>query len=414
VRVLKLQTEGTTVAWKSRSNHDRVGVGDYFDSRFGNTTHDYFSFFQDGTQTTMSEEHPLWPELAGSGADIGGAFYTDRVWSEPTLIDASFPKVGGISYNGPGTLGMLGLGLDSMNSPSMGGTSSEELRNLAGPVIKAMSPTESEAGLSQMIGELKRDGLPRLIGAEVMHSRARDFRSYGSEYLNYQFGWKPYVSDLQDFSRAVKGSHRILTQFRRDSGKLIRRRAELPAWSDTQDADVGTFYASPLNGNCWNQITAPTRRYTSIVKKRWVVAAYLYHLDPGDTAIGKFYRFNQQADRLLGASLSPELVWELAPWSWAVDWFSNTGNAVSQLSDYINYGPVLKYAYVMETVTSSRTYSGGPFETKSGRKVNLSCTYRRVVKTRESASPFVFANESGELNSQQLAILAALGVSKVP
>lgn len=399
--------------WRSRSNHDIVGVGDYFDSRFGNTVHNYFEFAADGVQSTYSEDHEEWPEGAGT-RNVGGPFYSDRMWSTPHLVDISFPKTSGITYNGPGTLGMLGLGLSVMNDSSYNATLSSDLQAMAGPVIKNMSPTESEAGVSQLIGELKREGLPRLIGADVLHSRARDFRSYGSEYLNYEFGWKPFVTDVHDLAYAVKDSHRIVQQFRRDSGRLIRRRADLPSGSSSSTTDVGLFYAAPLNGTCWQQITAPTKLFETILRKRWVSAAYQYYLDPGDNAIAKFTRFNQEADKLLGVSLSPETLWELAPWSWAVDWFSNTGNVVSQLSDYINYGPVLKYAYVMETVTSKRAYVGSGFIDVKGAKHALQFDYTRIVKTREAASPFTFANVSGGLSAQQSAIVVALASSKAP
>lgn len=247
-----------------------------------------------------------------------------------------------------------------------------------------------------------------------MQSRARDFRSYGSEYLNTQFGWLPFVRDVKDFGRAVKDSDRILKQFRQDSGRTIRRRADLKGESTSTVEDMGMFYAYPVNGDFWQTIQRPTTARTTVQRKRWVVACYSYYLDPGDSILGKAARFSQEADKLLGISLTPETLWELAPWSWAVDWFTNTGNAISVLSDYINYGPVLRYAYAMETTTSQKVLNAQGFVDRRGTIHNYNYTYNRQVKVREPASPFTFRNVNGSLSSQQLAIVAALGISNAP
>jgi len=406
------------VPWKSRSWPIKLGRGDFFDSRFGNTTHDYVDYATSGTQATYSEGHE-WPAAAFNHANVGGPFYTDKQWNDVEVhglaMDGNIPGRSWYHYTGPAFLGTLGLGSQLLNGASYGASSTETLRDMAGPVIKSMSPTGSEAGLSQAIGELKRDGLPRLIGADVVESRARDFRSYGKEYLNTQFGWIPFVSDVHDLCHAVKDSHRILSQLQRDSGRVIRRRAELPGENFNADpVDEGSFYASPLAGDAWNVIARPTQSRIHRHRKRWVVAAYQYHMDPGTSLIGKFSRFNQQADRLLGVSLSPDVLWELAPWSWAVDWFSNTGNAVSALSDYLNWGPALRYAYVMETTVSTKEYYASGFEDAVGKSHAFRYTGNRVVKVRDPASPFVFRHVDGALTGQQQAIVAALGIANAP
>lgn len=406
------------MTWKSRSETQKLGVMDFYDSRFGNTTHAYEHPTTTSTQVTYSEGHE-WPAATLTHGNVGGPFYTDKLWVDTKVdhlaMDGNIPGRTWWHYTGPSFLGTLGLGNLYLNGPVYGASSIEVLQALAGPVVKNLSPTESEAGLSQALGELKREGLPRLIGGDVLESRARDFRSYGSEYLNVQFGWLPFVSDVHDLCHAVKDSHRILTQFKRDSGRVIRRRADLPV-DETNGGlvDEGGFYAAPLNGDCWNVIYRPTKSRTSVHRKRWVVAAYQYYLDPGDSLIGKFTRFNQEADKLLGLSLSPEVLWELAPWSWAVDWFSNTGNSISALSDFINFGPALKYAYVMETTVSKKEYFAQGFEDALGNKHDFSTTSNRVVKTRDPVSPFTFRHVDGALTGQQLAIAAALGVTNVP
>lgn len=403
--------------WKSRSKDFKFGDYYYLDARFGNTTPEVNTYKTTVSQTTYSEEHE-WPGASLTNMNVGGPFYTEKHWVDIETDELDFmsgiPGRAYIKAKATAFLGTLGFGETVLGGVQYGPTADSTLTDLAGPIIKGMSPTASEANMAQAIGELRRDGLPRLIGADVLESRARDFRSYGDEYLNTEFGWLPFVSDIHDFAHAVKHHHKILQQFKRDSGRVIRRRANLPEDGWQLDTDEGGFYASPLNGDFWQVINRPARSMITVRRKRWVVAAYSYYAATGDTILGKMGEFSQKADKLLGISLTPETLWELAPWSWAVDWFSNVGNNISMLSDMINFGPVLRYAYVMETTVAKRTYYAEGFIDAAGHAHSYFYRFNRTTKVRLPASPFTFANVSGPLTGQQQAIIAALGASHAP
>jgi hypothetical protein len=117
------------------------------------------------------------------------------------------------------------------------------------------------------------------------------------------------------------------------------------------------------------------------------------------------------ADKLFGISLTPEVLWNLAPWSWAVDWFSNTGDVISNLSDWASDGLVLQYGYMMEHTVSSYTYSMSPTGIYRGVPAPP-VSFVTETKIRRRASPFGFGINLSALSARQNAILVALGLSR--
>lgn len=120
----------------------------------------------------------------------------------------------------------------------------------------------------------------------------------------------------------------------------------------------------------------------------------------------------QRTAKVLGLELTPETLWNLAPWSWAVDWVSNAGDVVSNISDWANDGLVLKYGYMMEETSVTDVYT---FDGPSGLPGNhqpYPVTLQRTVKKRIRATPFGFGLNWSGFSPRQLAILAALGITK--
>lgn len=128
--------------------------------------------------------------------------------------------------------------------------------------------------------------------------------------------------------------------------------------------------------------------------------------------------------KLLGAEPDLNTIWQLAPWSWAVDWFSNASQFVTNLQNYLNFGSILRYGYVMETTTVTDTFYAGA---KTGIVLNpddwrvlntppypaiTPVTLRTTVKKRVKANPFGFGISWEGLSPIQLAIAAALGITR--
>lgn len=101
---------------------------------------------------------------------------------------------------------------------------------------------------------------------------------------------------------------------------------------------------------------------------------------------------------------SPELVWELTPYSWLSDWCTSFGSVVHNITRATLDGTIMKYGYVMRerTITKSYTLSNG-------------LGYGNLVysiKQRQPANPFGFGITFESLSPRQLAILGALGMTK--
>jgi hypothetical protein len=125
-------------------------------------------------------------------------------------------------------------------------------------------------------------------------------------------------------------------------------------------------------------------------------------------------RLALEAKKLLGLSLTPDTVWNLTPWSWMVDWVSNAGDVVSNISDALFDGLVLRYGYMMEhTLTSDEYFFVGPtgFQPTNGPRPS-SITLHHEVKKRVKATPYGFGLTWTSFTTRQLAILAALGITR--
>jgi hypothetical protein len=143
----------------------------------------------------------------------------------------------------------------------------------------------------------------------------------------------------------------------------------------------------------------------------------------GDDLGSKFKRFEQEANYLLGTRLTPEVVWNLAPWSWAADWFGNTGDILRNISYLGADGLVMQYGYIMHheqaqshmwANTSGWTGFNGLGQITNPYLSSLWRTDKSDMKIRRSATPYGFGVDTSSLSTKQWAILAALGISKGP
>jgi hypothetical protein len=113
---------------------------------------------------------------------------------------------------------------------------------------------------------------------------------------------------------------------------------------------------------------------------------FTYHL-PGDfPGFGGMSKSSLYAKKILGLDLSPDTVWNLTPWSWAADWFSNTGDVIDNLSDYAVDGLVMRYGYVQRHVVETHSY----YIVDSID--NLPLSFVTEHKCRVKATPLVLAS----------------------
>lgn len=274
------------------------------------------------------------------------------------------------------------------------------LLGLGTTAVARVLPNNPSASLGQFLGEIRNDGLPHLPFIHSMRERTKVAKAAGSEYLNSEFGWKPFVSDLRKLAHSVKQSHKIVSQYVKGSDKIIRRGYSFPTLSRSNFTPCSVLFAT--SSKTFNEV-GTGNLFENQEKEIWFRGAFKYHIPGGNDLPERFGRFAAEADKLLGIRPTPELVWNLSPWTWAMDWFGNTGDVIHNISYLGQDGMVMLYGYI--TVRDIRVSELHCLNPSSSKRV----TSKR--QTRAGAFPYGFGATAAELTASQEAVLVALGLS---
>lgn len=375
-----------------------------------------------GSQVTVSENHPEWRKRAQEGAltDIGGSFSSTKRYayclpeayrSFIDVIPVRTTQTIVSKYRGPVTA----LGHVAEFPPAL--SSSELTLDAWGAkAIAACKPTNSKADASVFLGEIFKEGLPQLVGSTLWRDRTRSALKKGSsEYLNVEFGWKPIANDIRKFYYGVKNADTILQQYRRDAGRVVRRRYDFPpvvSQSEMLINDQAKVFTNPSSSYMfadpseYGKVYRIHKQYT----KRWFSGAFTYYMPVYESAV--LTRMSQQYGHVLGLELTPETVWNLSPWTWALDWVSNLGSVISNASDYASDGLVLRYGYIMEHSINTYIYTWAGKTGLRSKALPSDVILVTETKQRRKATPFGFGLTWDGLSPRQLAIAAALGINK--
>lgn len=286
------------------------------------------------------------------------------------------------------------------------------LINLGTKALAGCRPDNPIASLFTALGEIKRDGLPSQPLVESWRESTSLAQKAGGEYLNVEFGWKPFISDIRATVRAVHQASSLVEQFVRGAGQPIHRSFVFPIERSLESTDYGQVHPAPTVLNTYVTTPGHKVRDRRTVKQTWFEGAYTYALPGGDEFVDRASLFVKKANYLYGVLPTPAALWELAPWSWLVDWFADVGSILSIVSSMLVDGLVVRYGYLMQRCIVEDTYtlSGS---TVLGQPVPaLWQTFGSVTKVRRKATPFGFGVDLSALTERQLAILAAIGFTR--
>jgi hypothetical protein len=383
-----------------------------------------------GTQLTESEGHPGWRShtRVATAGDNGGPFSTTKRYvkdissSAQTLtgqtINPQLFQRTEVGYVGP----VLPLSPSEMAFPNSAALSESALMQLGSVAIARCSPSNPTADTSVFLKETLTEGIPHaFIGtlkslAGMGNSSRR--KALGDAYLNLEFGWKPFISDLEKSVEAIAHAEDIMSQYERDSGRVVRRGYYFPEFKEESESyirgNTTPWYnpsSSVIDSSYLNRgsVTRTERTF----RKIWFKGAFTYYVPPvADplTREGVAYAIIQ-ARKVHGLSLTPDAIWNMTPWSWMVDWFSNTSEVLSNLSDWIIDNQVLRYGYIMEHSLREWTYSfiGA---SAPGAAIVPPVTLVTETKRRVRATPYGFGLSFDSFSNRQKAIVAALGLSR--
>lgn len=400
---------GSALSFSRREWVEDVNHRQHYTLRvIGDDPNQYHTATLIGTMTTADRGGPLWVRRI------------ERRWPRSSI--ASSKDVNGVPTPGQGNWSVVNWGMSQITGPNSQYTTNNPVVPVFGNVPSKSSinfdywspkgwakfkPTNPAASTSQFLAELR--DFPRIPFR--LFERAKFFRSIGKEYLNFEFGWKPFVKDLIEFFKLYLSWNERWQWLIANNGKPVHRKGAI-----FKDEDTTSDYTISGDGVDWNTPVGPTWVYvqrfgsgsgfkstrTTVIRtsqKYWFSGTFRYYLKhPGFT---RFY--DEQIARIVfGVDLTPRVVYELLPWSWLLDWATNVGDNLDNLTDSILDGLVADYAYTMGhyMVEETRTVVG-PLAT---------CNYylTNEVKARDQATPYGFGLNPNSFTGRQKAILAAL------
>jgi hypothetical protein len=233
-------------------------------------------------------------------------------------------------------------------------------------------------------------------------------KKIASSYLNIQFGWLPTLGELENLLDAASNMSELINQLIRDNGQWVHRAGSVAKEKEVigPKSIYGSIY--PYIYTSGLKTTQETRVNTRIS----FAGRFKYYIPAlaNNTLSGRI----RAARRVLGLEgITPANIWEIIPFSWMIDYFSNLGDIISNFESSIGDNLVAKYAYSMahtkivveNTATFFVNYSG-----KTTSKVAIARLIKES-KARAVANPFGFSSDT-DLSWKQLSILVALGLSR--
>lgn len=278
------------------------------------------------------------------------------------------------------------------------------------------APGRAVADLSVMLAEIR--DVPRTLQqtARGFHEMWKDLRralgpkKAANHWLNTQFGWLPFVSDVRKLVHAYKTAERSYDLVKRNNGKATKRGGVVVDSCSTSNAGGSTTVHSHYPGlDIYfypNYPTMGSHVITDEIQNHvWFEGKFRYWIPNINSVVWKRNYLRQ----LYGLSVTPSVLWEVTPWSWLIDWFSNVGSVINNLDSGWAENLAATYAFIMCRKRTMRTISSTMCISPT---ITASWSYYLETKRRASADPFGFGLTWDQFSPRQLSILAALGISR--
>ncbi|UJQ85848.1 MAG: putative maturation protein [Shiltuvirus faecivicinum] len=258
-------------------------------------------------------------------------------------------------------------------------------------LLALTNPSRPVVDLPVALLELR--DLPRLFKIESGNLA----RKAAGGNLSYQFGWKPFISDLRkllDFQNTVAKVERRLRSLYSKGGIHARR----DLWTGNGTGTSNDVIVFSLSGELWK---AKLERLT--VRDVWGTVRWTPTSLPPTTDDG----FRKLARKVaFGLAITPATLYQAMPWRWLIDWFSNLGDFLEAHRNTVPAVPT--HICVM---TRTRTYrwqtitSGRPSWAAGG-----DAYYTRTTKRRDPVTSVLPQAYLPFLGIRQVSILGSLAI----
>jgi hypothetical protein len=206
---------------------------------------------------------------------------------------------------------------------AMGGAFGADYLRLNGQGLINLAVSELRPDLTTMSLPnffLELDDIPRLFQLwkfKLGKARqlARDAKKLANNAaganLNWSFGWKPLIGDLQAIVSILLNVTQEIDQFEKAVNELFHRSKSMLSESDS------------VSGN--NQYLAETRTTWEGEVSRNVVAHLVYRAMPPAQLKG-LKKTLKVLTAALGFELNPRIIWDALPFTFVLDWFFEVGS----------------------------------------------------------------------------------------
>lgn len=225
-----------------------------------------------------------------------------------------------------------------------------QLNNDAWEILAKTNPSRPHVNVPAALGELK--DLPSLVkgwGDGLLAAAAKG-------NLSWRWAIKPMIGDVRKLANFVSAANKRLNELRRlRDGKKIRKRCNLSA---------NTVASGPTRSLIHSEGAAVYAFARSVSEfQKWGSAEW--YLLPNSVlpeySDADLDRFNKRVALGLTTHGALEAAWELCPWSWFIDWFSNVGDMLAATNNSV--GCTWGRICVMRTSYSRTTYDLDPVGT---------------------------------------------------
>jgi len=298
--------------------------------------------------------------------------------------------------------------------------------NVGTRLIGELNPYASTASFLATLIELMRGDVPTVI--RNLRKYITDINSLkktiGSDYLNIQFGWAPLLKDIEKLVNTCITLDTLL--FTSDNKRRSTRRTLVDhAWNGTTDsfdrrtvaAPFATFLSTTKEGTPGLPPAALTLTYQEglVYSRQNVSINYTARYTKGVRSNAILNGRVDQAITFLGMDLTPDVLWQVTPWSWLLDWFANLGDVISNITNLSMKDIILDYAYLTNRIETERgilAWKPSLVGNMTSSRYTVGHKVITVEKTRNQASPYGFSVGFDGLSPYQISILVALGLAR--
>lgn len=215
--------------------------------------------------------------------------------------------------------------------------------NLGGAYLGAQSQGLINAYIRKRRPDLTTVSVPNFLAdiddIKTLMNLWRTSKSVGKNlaggYLNYKFGWKPTIGDVQQMIGAISNFQEKIREFEKSLDKVFKF---FDVIGGQTIATSGTVNLPGISGTL----------YWSARIKQHVSAGIAYRCVPSNLAcMGYVEKTLRGFLDSLGFQLNPRIVWDALPFTFIVDWFLNIGAWLENFSiDTLELPIVLEDSYL--------------------------------------------------------------------